>query len=423
MKKNLLLTVVMALFAWAGVMAGSGTANDPYTCAEAIAIGKDIPAGTYVYGYIVGGRYDDFDYTGNEYGISIADNASESDVANCFQVKLSTDQRPIWHPKNDATKLGELIIVSGGGDGYGGYPAVENDVTIETYTAPVANAPMFTEVLPVSGSIYMIDEAFSVTATVTTDDAAGIDSVLIVYGTDTAMMTLADLVYSYDLSFATAGVVSVKLIAYGANGEVTISAPTEVISAQYPLIIMAKADYQIIVDVVNERGENTNAYPDNSDDYYGTSAYYSNFAVGDGSYNTAFATADAAIEEALSTIFLPAVRTDAAVNDTVEVQYAMYGGDASEGSMLFVCTSTSPLTFIKEGSTPTSIVELETISTVYGTKGLINITTEGVQSVTVYDFAGRVCSTQLVENNAAISISAGAYIVKVGNEVTKVAVQ
>lgn len=77
---------------------------------------------------------------------------------------------------------------------------------------------------------------------------------------------------------------------------------------------------------------------------------------------------------------------------------------------------------VKEG-TSTSIVDLETISTVFGSKGLINIATEGVQSVTVYDFSGRVCATQTIENNAAISISAGAYIVKVGNQVTKVAVQ
>lgn len=405
------------------LLLGTGTASSPYTCAQAIAIGKDIPEGTYVHGYIVGGRYDDFDYNSNEYGISIADDVSETDVNNCFQVKLSTDQRPIWHPMNDSTKLGELILVSGSGDGYGGYSAVEYDVTIESYTVPVSGTPVFADILPLSGSIYMLNEEFTISATATTDATDGIDSVLIIYGTDTAKMTTADSVYSYDVSFVATGVVSVKMIAYGANGEMTTSASIELVVSEYALNIMSKADYQIIVDTVNARGDNTNAYPDNSDDYYGTSAYYSNFSVGDGSYNAIFATADQAIEEALSTIFLPAVRSNAVVNDTVEVQYAMYGGDEPEGSMVFVCISTSPLTFVKEGSTPSSIVELETISSVFGSKGLINIEIEGVKFVTIYDFSGRIYATQLVQDNAAISISAGAYIVKVGNEVTKIVVQ
>lgn len=141
MKKMYVLIAFMAAFV-AEAWAGTGTSSDPYSVAEAILVGKDIPAGTHVVGYIVGGRYDDFDYNGNEYGISIADDVSETDVNNCFQVKLVSALRSQWHPKNDPTLIGKMVIVSGSGDGYGGYPAVENNVTINFYTPPVAGVPM-----------------------------------------------------------------------------------------------------------------------------------------------------------------------------------------------------------------------------------------------------------------------------------------
>jgi hypothetical protein len=49
-------------------------------------------------GYIVGGRYNDFEEPFmNDYGVSVADSPSESDVDNCLQVKLEPDGgRETW---------------------------------------------------------------------------------------------------------------------------------------------------------------------------------------------------------------------------------------------------------------------------------------------------------------------------------------
>ncbi len=353
MKRNLLIAVLLSMFFSVGLFAGTGVYSDPYTCAEAIAIGKDIPAGTYVYGYIVGGRYDDFDYNSNEYGISIADAASETDVANCFQVKLPSDKRAAWHPKNDASLIGKMVIVSGSGDGYGNYPAVENNVTIEFYTPPVTGAPVMTDILPKSGSDYYEGEAFNVSATVTTTDAAGIDSVCLAYGdasdalNDTVKMSVSnDSVYSTPFVINDKGTYFGKIVAFGGNSTSVTSSLIEVIVMAYDTIDMTKANYQIIVDTVNARGLNTATYNETvSENYYGASANYSNFSVGSGKFSSNFATADSAIAEAISTILLPAKRTTAAVNDTFVVNYAMYGGDASDGAMTFVCTATVPLTF------------------------------------------------------------------------------
>lgn len=354
MKKNLLLTVVLAMFAWTGMIAGSGTVSDPYTCAEVIAIGNDVPVGTYVAGYIVGGRYDDFDYTSNEYGISIADLATETDVNNCVQVKLPSSLRPTWHPKNDPTLIGKMVLASGDGNGYGGYPALENNVTIEFYTPPVTGAPMIKDIMPASGTIVLVDEVFAVSATVITEDAAGIDSVVLAYGDatdallDTVMMVATDSVYAVNMDIGDAGSKYGKVIAYGANGEMTVSSAIEVVAQDYNMFDMEKSYYQIIVDTVNARGLNTVTYNETvSENYYGAASNYSNFSVGSGKYSTDFATADEAIEAALSTVLLPAVRSMAAVNDTFEITYAMYGGDSNEGAMTFVCSSVAPLAFTK----------------------------------------------------------------------------
>jgi len=351
MKKNLLLTLVLALFAWSGMMAGTGTVNDPYSVADVIAIGNDIPAGTYVIGYIVGGRYDDFDYDGNVYGISIADLATETDVNNCVQVKLASDMRDMWHPQNDSTLIGKMIIASGSGDGYGGYPALENNVTIEFYTPPVAGAPMIADVMPTSGSVYILDEEFNVSATVTTEDAAGIDSVCLAYGdsydglTDTILMSADADLYSVELSIDEVGSKYGQVIAYGANGEMATSSTIEVIAQDFLTFDMEKALYQVIVDTVNARGDNSYYSPEKQEDYYGASANYNNFSAGDGSYSASFEHYNVAIEEALSTILLPAIRPSAVVEDTFMISYKLYGADANEGSMEFVCTAVSPLTF------------------------------------------------------------------------------
>ncbi|MDD3079597.1 MAG: chitobiase/beta-hexosaminidase C-terminal domain-containing protein [Paludibacter sp.] len=154
--------LLLAFFMYVNMYAGSGTQTDPYTVAEVInAYGSNniVPSGTYVYGYIVGGRYDDFDYNSNDYGISIADNSSETSLSNCLQVKLPTGLRADWHPKNNPSVLHKMVICSGSGDGYGGYIALENSVTISLYTP--SSTTVSTPTISASGDEKTTDTYFN----------------------------------------------------------------------------------------------------------------------------------------------------------------------------------------------------------------------------------------------------------------------
>ncbi len=433
MKKNLLFTLVLALFAWAGVMAGTGTVTDPFTVAEVItAYGSDnnVPAETYVFGYIVGGRYDDFDYNSNEYAFSLADVATEADIANCMQVKLSTDQRAVWSPKNDNSLIGKMVIVSGSGDGYGTYIAVESNVTIEFYNSsaePVV-APVISNLLPESGSVYLVGDTVRVYASAATEDAGGIDSVKMAFGfassalTDTATMDLvSDSTYHKWFVFDGAASVYGQVIAYGNNGEITKSSITEVIGQVYNEFAMTTSQYQIIVDTVNARGLNTATYNETIiENYFGAGSAYSNFdAAADGSYDTlVFASYNEAIEEALSTVLLPAVRFNAEVNDTFAVSYALYKADESTGSMTFECTSTDPLIFALYGGASalkeTSVLEFNIYPNPASTFVQFN---QAVDAVEFVSLSGRtMLSRYNVAANTSLdvsSLSSGIYLVKV----------
>lgn len=110
-------------------------------------------------------------------------------------------------------------------------------------------------------------------------------------------------------------------------------------------LTMEQSDYQTIVDYVNTNLTNTHSYPANSDNYYGTSAYYTNFDVRSGSYNAAFANADEAITEALATVLLPAKFPNSNLNESFEITYATYSGVNGSDSKRFYCSSISPLSF------------------------------------------------------------------------------
>lgn len=60
---------------------------------------------------------------------------------------------------------------------------------------------------------------------------------------------------------------------------------------------------------------------------------------------------------------------------------------------------------------------------VYSTLGVINVEGVKMADVVVIDITGRVIATQVVEDNANISVKAGIYFVKVNNIVTKLLVQ
>ncbi|MDA3853389.1 MAG: T9SS type A sorting domain-containing protein [Bacteroidales bacterium] len=110
---------------------------------------------------------------------------------------------------------------------------------------------------------------------------------------------------------------------------------------------MAKSDYQLIVDEVNVKLTNTHDYPENSEDHFGASAYYSNFDGRSGSYDASFTSSDSAIAVGLATVFLPATFSSAALADTFEIQYEVFTGVSSEVSKTFVCSALSPLSFVR----------------------------------------------------------------------------
>ncbi len=132
------LFVVLSL-STVNVFAGSGTENDPYTIAEAMALPESATM-FWGKGYIVGGRYDDFDSPyNNNFGLSCADSDSESNVDNCLQVKLeySTGDRDIWGLSSHPENIGKFIKFHGFRDSYGGKPSFEGvDNIQETGAGP-----------------------------------------------------------------------------------------------------------------------------------------------------------------------------------------------------------------------------------------------------------------------------------------------
>ncbi len=126
-----LFTLFLVTLTLVGVVrAGDGTEENPYTIAEAIALstGSDL---FWAQGYIVAGRYGELPAT-NDYGISIADDASETDVNNCLQLKLESDGgRSGWGMSTNPDVAGKIIKFKGYRDTYGNYPSFEG-VAFET---------------------------------------------------------------------------------------------------------------------------------------------------------------------------------------------------------------------------------------------------------------------------------------------------
>ncbi len=182
-------------------------------------------------------------------------------------------------------------------------------------------------------------------------------------------------------------------------------------------IDMIKADYQIIVDAVNDMDKNTHDYPETSEDYYGASSYHSNFDYRKINADK-FTNGELAVIEAISTVLMPALRPDAAVADTFNVQYKVYDGEASSVlNKTFECTSISPLTFVCKDM-PASLKDANALElSIYPNPASDAIyITEAADVVEVVNFAGAtVLVAADVEANSSIdisSLSTGVYFVK-----------
>ncbi len=111
-------------------------------------------------------------------------------------------------------------------------------------------------------------------------------------------------------------------------------------------INMGSSDYQLIVDYVNTNLTNTDGHPDNTENYYGATSYHNNFDIRNDAYNAKFSSADAAIEEAIGDILLPAKVESSLLNVDYIVSYATWdGSNSGTGSKTFHCSATDPIAF------------------------------------------------------------------------------
>jgi Lamin Tail Domain/Domain of unknown function (DUF6359) len=162
--------LLVAAFAVCSVAwAGTGIENDPYTIAEAIALSESATE-FWAQGYIVGGRYDDFDapWTG-DYGISLADTDSESDVNNCLQVRLESDARADWGLASSPDKFQTLIKFQGFRDAYGGFPSFEGVTLAKISEVSLADQPPVLASVGNKSVIWSNTLTFSVSASDTLD--------------------------------------------------------------------------------------------------------------------------------------------------------------------------------------------------------------------------------------------------------------
>lgn len=167
--------VLLASGATAGVAPpaplGTGDASAPYSIAQARALPAGFTNEYWAQGYIVGGRYDDFAAPFiNDYGISIADSATEIDLNQCLQLKLETDGgRQTWGLATHPDNLGRFIRFRGYRDTYGNFPSFEG----------VDAADIFEYVIPATNLGFEIEESVwaensgSVTVLVVRSSGAG----------------------------------------------------------------------------------------------------------------------------------------------------------------------------------------------------------------------------------------------------------
>ncbi len=172
----------LMLAIWAAgmsAMGGTGTENDPYTIAEARALAKGSTE-YWAQGFIVGGRYDDFETPCQyDYAVSCADSAAETVFDNCLQVLLGTDGgRTTWGLASNPGNVGKQIKFKGYRDDYGGAanPSFEGVDNADISEVLQENQP------PVIGAVgnKMVIEGNTLNFTVTATDAVDGDEIALV---------------------------------------------------------------------------------------------------------------------------------------------------------------------------------------------------------------------------------------------------
>lgn len=198
----------------------------------------------------------------------------------------------------------------------------------------------------------------------------------------------------------------------------------ELFSAGKYFITMTTPDYQLIVDYVKNNPEmaalNNSTY-DDSEYYFGASAYYSNFDIRDGKHFDGLGTWQDAVKKAISLAVLPVKFPNAEANDSVyHVTFNTYSGENGSSTFNFVCTKTGPDP-VFEFTTRTAKEELFAGSfKVYpnpATNQLTISSASGFDSFTIFNITGQpvLCGKNHTTGKFNININnfdKGVYILK-----------
>ncbi len=110
---------------------------------------------------------------------------------------------------------------------------------------------------------------------------------------------------------------------------------------------MSKEDYQTIVDYVKndpELSQQESSGYDDSENYFGASAYYSNFDIRDGKQNAVFTTWQDGVKAGISLGLLPAKYPDAETDSKIvyRVTFNTYDGANGNYTFNFICSKAAP---------------------------------------------------------------------------------
>lgn len=185
---------------------------------------------------------------------------------------------------------------------------------------------------------------------------------------------------------------------------------------------MQKSDYQSIVDYVKtENLPNPSTY-DDSEYYYGASAYHENYDIRSGKQNSKFSTPEEAIEESIIKVILLHMASGAQVGDNYTVSYKTYDGATSTSTMDFHCESRNPLNFATGHASLTSMSAVsENMSLFYPNPAKSVFTlSHSAQRIELIDFSGKlVFSKTNVNAGEEINLSnyaSGVYLVKISRQ-------
>ena len=191
---------------------------------------------------------------------------------------------------------------------------------------------------------------------------------------------------------------------------------------------LSKSDYQIIVDYVKNDPELSKLDPSTYDDseyYFGSSAYYTNFDIRDGNHYAGFETWQEAVKKAISLALLPAKFPNAVANDSVyHITFETYNGTQPyiAYTFNFECTKSAPNPEF-EYTTRTAVFEdsMEKPISIYPNPAIDHLSISSqttIQSIVVFDLSGSKVITinGIKGTNRTIDLDelkAGVYIVEV----------